>query len=247
MKTFLKLSLLTVMCLILVSIVTGCECKHEWTDATCTTPKTCTLCQLTEGVPLGHSWKEANCKAPKTCYVCKKTQGERGGHVWVEASCKAPKTCRVCKLTQGNILEHEYVSGKCKYCNKQDPLGPFKVGKYTIYIDTPLPTDVCDFSYYGTTYSKCSLTEISFDISYSTLYMYFTGRKTYDTRGNEQSDICRIGWKLYDSDNYVIDSGTAITTSVKVGEGFRNQKEYVFDLDEKTTNTVLRLELLDVN
>ena len=34
---------------------------HEWTDATCGTPKTCTKCDLTEGEALGHSWQEADC------------------------------------------------------------------------------------------------------------------------------------------------------------------------------------------
>lgn len=43
------------------------ECEHEWQDATCTEPKTCTLCGETEGEPLGHDFsqptffKEGNC------------------------------------------------------------------------------------------------------------------------------------------------------------------------------------------
>jgi DNA-directed RNA polymerase subunit RPC12/RpoP len=30
------------------------RCEHEWLDATCTTPKTCSLCGKTEGEALGH-------------------------------------------------------------------------------------------------------------------------------------------------------------------------------------------------
>ena len=39
-------------------------CTHEWTDATCTAPKTCALCGETEGEALGHSYETG------TCTVC---------------------------------------------------------------------------------------------------------------------------------------------------------------------------------
>ena len=39
-------------------------CTHEWTDATCTAPKTCALCGETEGEALGHSYENG------TCTVC---------------------------------------------------------------------------------------------------------------------------------------------------------------------------------
>ncbi len=32
----------------------ACGCKHEWQDATCTAPKTCSLCGETEGEAAGH-------------------------------------------------------------------------------------------------------------------------------------------------------------------------------------------------
>ena len=44
-------------------------CDHEWTEATCTTPKTCSICGVTEGEALGHDWKDATCTEPKTCGV----------------------------------------------------------------------------------------------------------------------------------------------------------------------------------
>ena len=37
--------LLVMLCLLL----TGCSCKHEWKDATTEAPKTCSICQKTEG------------------------------------------------------------------------------------------------------------------------------------------------------------------------------------------------------
>lgn len=36
-------------------------CQHNWLDATCTTPRTCSLCGTKEGYPTGHSWEEGSC------------------------------------------------------------------------------------------------------------------------------------------------------------------------------------------
>ena len=36
-------------------------CEHEWQDATCTQPKTCIHCGLTEGDPRGHSVRIGTC------------------------------------------------------------------------------------------------------------------------------------------------------------------------------------------
>ena len=66
---------------ILISILTGCGCKHEWKEANCTTPKTCSLCNETEGSPASHSWSNATCTAPKTCDTCGITEGELLPHI----------------------------------------------------------------------------------------------------------------------------------------------------------------------
>lgn len=51
--------------------------RHVWKDATCTEPKTCLLCDATEGEPLDHDWKFATLEAPKTCARCGETEGEK--------------------------------------------------------------------------------------------------------------------------------------------------------------------------
>lgn len=97
--------LLLVLC---VAVFAGCQCQHEWVEASCETPKTCNLCQQTDGAPLGHTWRSATCTAPKTCEVCGLEQGEAVGHGWVEATCTAPKHCVDCELIEGDPLEHEW-------------------------------------------------------------------------------------------------------------------------------------------
>ncbi len=89
------------------------QARHDWDDASCTTPKTCRICKTTEGEALGHQWKEANCTSPKTCTVCGVTDGEALGHQWKEADCTSPKTCAVCGETEGEALGHQWKKATC--------------------------------------------------------------------------------------------------------------------------------------
>ncbi len=76
MKKIKVFSLLLVL-VMLLSLLAACECKHEWKDATCEKPKTCSLCGKTEGEKLAHKWADATTEAPKTCSLCGKTEGEK--------------------------------------------------------------------------------------------------------------------------------------------------------------------------
>ena len=102
-----KKTVLSIGVLLLMSVLmTGCCLQHDWTEADCTTPKTCAKCGKTEGEALGHTWVDATCAEPKTCSICGETEGEALEHTWVDATCSAPKTCSVCGETEGNALEH---------------------------------------------------------------------------------------------------------------------------------------------
>lgn len=50
--------------------------NHDWKDATCTTPKTCKVCDAVSGTALGHKWKAATYSSPKTCITCGETSGD---------------------------------------------------------------------------------------------------------------------------------------------------------------------------
>ena len=102
-----KVSIILISAFLLM-LLTGCGCEHQWSAATCTDAKTCTLCGQTEGVPLGHTWQDATCTEAKTCSVCEVTEGEALGHDWQDATCTAPKTCAVCALTEGDLLPHDW-------------------------------------------------------------------------------------------------------------------------------------------
>ena len=100
-KWLCGISALTVCCML-----TGCHMSHEWQEATCMTPKTCTVGGETEGEALGHTWVDATCTEPKHCSVCGETEGDVIAHTWVEATCSEPKHCSVCGETEGEALEH---------------------------------------------------------------------------------------------------------------------------------------------
>ena len=49
---------------------------HDWADATCTMPKTCKVCKVTEGDAAGHTGGKANCHTKAVCEVCQQAYGE---------------------------------------------------------------------------------------------------------------------------------------------------------------------------
>jgi len=76
----------SLLCIIVVlgvvSVLSACCISHEWQEATCIEPKTCSKCGKTEGDALGHEWQNATCTEPKTCTRCGETEGAALGHKW---------------------------------------------------------------------------------------------------------------------------------------------------------------------
>ncbi len=99
--------------LMLILLLTACGCEHEWQEASCSAPKTCSACGETEGETLPHTWLDATCSAAKTCSVCNTTEGEALPHTWLDATCTVPKTCSVCSATEGEPLGHTWQDATC--------------------------------------------------------------------------------------------------------------------------------------
>lgn len=76
-----KIVFLLMLILLCGAILLGCEkCEHQWEEANCKDPKTCSLCGAEEGKKLGHQWQDATCEIPETCQRCGKVSGEALGH-----------------------------------------------------------------------------------------------------------------------------------------------------------------------
>ncbi len=114
-------------------------------------------------------------------------------------------------------------------------------------VSVSLPSLPKEIAKYGATtgnkLSSCTVTDITYEVNDDDLYIYFTLEKTYDREGSGLSDTCGIGWKLYDSDGYVVRSGTFLSSDVKVGEKVRDEWELVANCVKPGGS--YRLEILD--
>ena len=104
-----------IIALIMLFSLSGCKCEHQWKNATCIAPVTCSVCAEKAGEPIGHQWIEASCTKGKTCIICNATEGSSIAHSWVEASCSSPKKCSVCGLVEGSPSEHTWHDATKKY------------------------------------------------------------------------------------------------------------------------------------
>ena len=120
-------------------VVTPQTCSHNWKAATCTKPKTCTRCKLTDGEALGHDFiynggtktqnshmlycsrcstrrAETHKMVNNKCTVCgyeKVVTPQTCSHNWKAATCDAPKTCTKCGATEGEALGHNWQAATC--------------------------------------------------------------------------------------------------------------------------------------
>ena len=98
--------------------------EHRWNDATCTAPKTCSVCKITEGSALGHkyetTWSKDADKHWHKCSVCDSRDGE-ANHAFDDWTIITPATekeeglkrrvCKVCEYSEEVIipkLEHTH-------------------------------------------------------------------------------------------------------------------------------------------
>ena len=261
-----KILCVLALMLALVCVLASCGCDHEWTTQTCEEGVFCTKCdeiQLLYGY--GHDFGEwtwtNNCFTDgvkeKTCTRCGEKQTEtlyaRGYHdfsnwsITTEANCLQAglkeHECLDCGKTETEIIpaSHKYSSGICTVCNR---------GLINIILpDTPIT--VYNYKYNGSINETCKITDIHItaikkhgDGTY-TIKFSWAGEKTYDHNGNNYSSSVGFAYKLYDSEGYVVTSGSDYSVGVSVGEKFRDQ-EMVISYLELDPNETYTLEILNL-
>ncbi len=145
--------------------------------------------------------------------------------------------------TYGDIYVKVYNPGYYNFNEYSHSVYKLPLAKTTVILPE-LPITLSEYDYNGKRESSFKITDITYETSGDTLYLYFAGEKTYDEKGSGQSRSCQISWKLYDMEGYVVDSGTVYTVGVAMGEKFRNEKAYVWDIEVGQT---YRLEILSTN
>ena len=154
------------------------------------------------------------------------------------------RTCRDCGEKETRVIpaSHKYSNGICTVCNR----GVINI----ILPDTPIT--VYDYKSNGSIDETCKITSIElksvtkqYNGTYELIFVW-AGEKTYDDNGNNYSSSVGFAYKLYDSDGYVVKSGSEGSVGVCVGEKFRDQelKWSYADLDPNETYT---LEILNLD
>ena len=234
----LVFSLMTVMALLL----TSCECKHEWeiiprVEATCvelgnTEYRKCTIC----GVSVGYQtlWKtnhtyvdETVEKAPtcstlsgkgdkrRTCSVCKYSYILYGSIPALTehtsngvATCTTDEICTICNETLNYALGHSYegtADGTCIRCDEG-----------VKFILPTMPKTIINTDRYVSTFK---IESIKIEKKRTTYELTFIVQSIFHEKGNYYSEYAEIGWKLYDEDGLVVDSGTKLSQgAIQVGE-----------------------------
>lgn len=114
--------------------VTPPSCTEDgYTTATCTS---CGRTYTYDRIPATHDWEEATCTEPKTCSACGATEGEANGHTEV-VDPAVPATCTEDGLTEGKHCSvcnevliaqetvpatgHNWSNGVCTDCEEEQP------------------------------------------------------------------------------------------------------------------------------
>ena len=111
--------------------------------------------------------------------------------------------------------------------------------EYTLILPQ-VPQTVNFYDYNGNIEETVEITKIET----SGEYVHFTVKRTYHEDGTNYSAMGKFGWKVYDSDGVVVDSGTAYTDgTIKVGEASKGS----FSIDELGRWRSYRLEILHLS
>ena len=108
MKFKKLLPFILTFCIALLFLVSCNKCKHIWREATCDSPKECSICSATKGKSLGgHNWKFSYTETEATC-------DQNGTDIY---------KCSRCHEKEKRIVEpsgHTFYSHICSKCSLTD-------------------------------------------------------------------------------------------------------------------------------
>lgn len=190
----------------------------------------------------------------ETVYKNTFTITENNFSTWTYSFTGASYYLATIRIKQSDISAGSSSAGTIYFTISNEGHFFFPESKLTISQGLPLKETVVQLpevskiiSYYdifGRVYYSCNVTAISYKVVGNNLYLYFDLEKIYDARGNDYSDYCLVAWKLYDENNYVVDSGTYFSNNLTVGEKIKNGQDYSFNSIEP--GKTYRLEIVDV-
>lgn len=174
----------------------------------------------------------------KTCQL--KVKNYKGKVNWCigdDSIAKVSKKGKVKAKSSGTTYAYAIVGNDYLTCK-------IKVKSNEPKLNIKLPSVPCSYSdlyYSGGINTSCTISNIRIEKSYSkydndfSVKLYVSGTKTYDDDGDKYSSSVTVGWKLYDMNNNVVESGTVYSPGVSIGESFVDAWTYI-DTDLKPGN-----------
>ncbi len=182
---------------------------HKVTGYTCEASTTCLECgAVVAPSNVYHNFLAATCTSPRTCTICGQKRGEAKGHSWKAATCTAPKTCSGCQMTEGYALGHNYSGNSCTRCGTASPrakvIAAMKTkGTYISYANTYVYEIEEDGSYVGISYDA---TTGELALVYSG-YTYGGGSDMTSLILPVSGTTCRFDYIYYTSSDSVLFDG----------------------------------------
>jgi len=105
-----KRVIVTVFAVMSILLLSGCCVLHEWSDVTCTLPKTCLKCEKTEGEPLGHLESGWIMEAEPTCIA--------DGRRYIECTICAMELDEEILPAMGHV-ESDWITEKVPTCTEE--------------------------------------------------------------------------------------------------------------------------------
>ena len=147
-------------------------------------------------------------------------------------------------------IKGDYIEDGDFYYKVYNP-GYFSFDEFSLSVyDLPLkattlitPSVPSTYHYYGYSATSVKITNIRYEMIGDDMKIYLTGEKTYDKNGSSYSSSCQVGYKVYDSDGYVVESGTFYSDSIKVGDKFKDDYFWVNNLEIGETYTLVLLNV----
>ena len=200
--------------LVITGFIVYYTCYHRWDDATCTKPKTCSICGKTEGEALGHRWMDATCTEPQICSVCKETKGKALGH-------KADTWSTIKEATCTEAGEKE---ATCKRCGKslveEIPMMEHTPGEWKITKDYKINRDGTVTPGIQTEFCTVCNTELE------------TKEYTIELTKNQKNAIIRA----YEEENSWHVSRDYLINDILVGFDYFNVEDATFAVDHMDVN-----------
>lgn len=108
-----------------------------------------------------------------------------------------------------------------------------------------LPAEIVNRSYDNSIESKFLITDVSYTVDFDSftepaIELEIKGKKTYESSSFSLNDF---SYKLYDSDGYLVDSGSILLdTELAVGDKFKDSSTTIYDLTPGETYTLVLSE-----